>query len=134
MNKLSNDFLKYMIDANKTVFSFDDFENLKPDIDKCEIIEALNFLKHHGYITAKSYDNLPAIIRITPSAQYFSNPNDDLKETTADQSACKDRLSDRAINFIGAIAGIICAVGTIVGTIIAVLAFNLKKLIKEMKK
>lgn len=124
MNKLSDELLKYMINTNKAVFSFDDFENLKPDIDKDEIIEALNFLKHHGYITAKSYDNLPAIIRLTPSAQYFSDPQDDLKKSTAAQSACKERLSDRSINLIGTIAGIICAVGTIIGTIIAVLTFK----------
>lgn len=73
MNKLSKKYLKYMADNHKLSYSFADFQQLTPDKNQDEIIEALRFLKSNGNITYKSYDNLPAIIRLAASSNNVDN-------------------------------------------------------------
>lgn len=72
LSKLSNDLLRYMAksyadDHNRT-FSFSTFKSLYPDLDDSFISDALYLLKHDGFVSVFSADNVAYITTLLPSA------------------------------------------------------------------
>lgn len=97
MEKLANKLLKYMADKHSQTsvisFHFSELKTYCSDATKNDVVDALNYLEHHGYIRARSYSNKPLIIYLLPAAYCSDDVDDGNRDTKAASKTRKKKIS-----------------------------------------